>query len=246
VFRFLIPILLLSAFVAVGCGTGGPCGCGDNEDPPDDSLFYPLEIGNRWFYRSSFVIAFYDADSGALQRADTTRALWTVSLTGYETIGGVEYATETTEVTVGTDVDTTWVRLRQDTTGLYRADIPRRIRPGDPALDAITGAPAELTRLHYPLTAGASWEQFPSASPVVVTVEAADTLSTPAGLQQSWRIRIEPPDAGPSDHHRVWHGASGKIQEDRHTEVTAIDDLTGERVRIVSDSLVFLQGLDLP
>jgi hypothetical protein len=228
------------------------CGCGeqatvpqDTGGDPDGSPFYPLEIGNVWNYHSSFALGFYDTDTGAELRADTTLGVWRVELTGRETIGGVEYTIETAVVETASRTDTTWVRLRQDQNGLYRADIPRRFPPGSDELAVYTDPPPEIVRLRYPLEAGASWELFPAAFPPTATVEAADTLATPAGQLPAWRIRIDTPGRGPEDRHRVWHGRDGKIREEQHTEVIAIDELTGERVRVVTDSLLSLQNLAL-
>ena len=168
-----------------------------------------------------------------------------MSLTGSEMIGGVEYVVETTVVTSESGTDTTWVRLRQDDEGLYRADISRRIRPGSEAITGITDPPSERIRLRYPLAAGARWDLFPAANPVTATVEDADTLATPVGPIPSWRIRIEPPDRGPADRHRVWHSRHGKVREEQHAEFIAIDDLTQERIKIITDSKLLLQGFDL-
>lgn len=237
-----ILILFFIAVLAAGCGDYGTC----VEDPPDSSLFYPLDIGNMWTYRSSYARGFYDADSGAAIRTDTTEAVWGVSLTGSERIGGVEYIVETTVVTVDTNPDTTWVRLRQDVDGLYRADISRRLRPGSAAITAITDPPSERVRLQYPLEAGVRWDVVPGTGPVTATVEQADTLATPAGSLESWRIRINTPLDGPSDRHHVWHSRQGKIQEEQYTEFIAIDDFTGERIRIVIDSRLYLLGFFFP
>jgi len=237
--------MFFTAVFAVGCGDTGTCPCETVEDPPSPSLFYPLDIGNTWTYQSSYARGFYDPDSGAAIKTDTTEAQWDVSLTGSETIGGVEYIVETTVVTVDTDPDTTWVRLRQNVHGLYRAEIPRRLRPGSAAITGITDPPSERVRLRYPLEAGAHWDVVPGSNPVTATVEEADTLTTPAGSLESWRIRIDAPVDGPADRHHVWHSHHGKIQEEQYTEFIAIDDLTGERVRIVTDSRLYLQSFNL-
>lgn len=240
----LLPILLLATAVAAGCEdkTTDPRGSGGG---PDSSLFYPLDIGNVWTYHSSFTLGFYDPDSGAELRADTTLGDWRVELTGRETIGGVEYVIETAVVETASATDTSWVRLRQDKNGLYRADVPRRIPPGSDQLAVYTDPPPEIVRLRYPLETGASWELFPAPSPPTATVEAADTVETPAGPLPAWRIRIDTPGRGPDDRHRVWYGRRGKFREEQHMEVVAIDELTGERVRIVTESLMALQNLAL-
>jgi hypothetical protein len=238
-------ILFLTTAFAAGCGDNGTCPCETDENPPGPSLFYPLDIGNTWAYRSFFSLRFYDPDSGVLLRADTTDAFWDVSLTCNETIGGVEYVVETTVVTVDTNTDTTWVRLRQDTTGLYRADIPRRIRPGSTAIAGIADPPPERVRLRYALEAGAQWDVITGMNPVTATVEGADTIDTPAGALPAWRIRIDTPVDGAADYHYVWQSHNGKIQEEEYTEFIAVDDFTGERVRIVTDSRLYLQSSSL-
>jgi hypothetical protein len=242
---FTLPILCFVAAFAAGCGDNGSRPSKSPEYPPVPSLFYPLDIGNTWTYQSSFSLGFYDADSGAPIRTDTTRGTWNVELTGSERVGGVEYVVETTVVTSDSGEDTTWVRLRQDDEGLYRADISRRLRPGSGAIAGITDPPFERVRLRYPLETGAQWDLIPATNPVIATVEAPDTLLTPVGLLPAWWIRIDPPNRGPDDHHHVWHGRHGKIREEEHAEFTAIDDLTGERVRIVTDINLQLQSFDL-
>jgi hypothetical protein len=242
----LHPLLIFFLVTALAAG------CDDSTTDPrdsgggrDTSLFYPLDIGNVWTHHSSFTLGFYDPDTGAELRADTTLGAWRVELTGRETIGGVEYTIETAVVETGAITDTSWVRLRQDESGLYRADVPRRLPPGSDELAVYTDPPPEIVRLRYPLETGASWELFPAAYPPTATVETPDTLATPAGQLPAWRIRIDTPGRGPNDRHRVWHGRHGKIREEQHTEVLAIDELTGEKIRIVTESLLDLQNLAL-
>jgi hypothetical protein len=223
--------VILLAFVAgvVGC-TGDTSGPGQ---APVESGFYPLQIGNGWSYAYTSELRFFNADSGALLDEDGRVGTGDVTLDRTEQVGGTAYVVErTVAVEPGAAADTTWVRLRQDDTGLFRADLSNRVPPD--SANAAT-APAELTRLRYPLAPGAQWVLLPGPPLVTATVESFDTLQTPGGTFTAYRVRIVRSDQGSNDSHLVWYGRCGMTRIARHSELVAVDAGTGDRIRIVTD-----------
>jgi hypothetical protein len=241
---FVLFLIVLAA-VAPGCGddAAGPNDLVDGEESP--SLFYPLEIDNGWSYGYSFAVGTFDPDTGAMISADTALAVFDVRLTVSEMVDSVTYLVEQTVIDSETLADTTWVRLRQDEKGLYRADIPRNVRPGPATPVRSPDSPGELVRLRYPLSPGERWAVFPGSDLVTVTVETLDTLVSPAASMPVWRLRIDEPNRGPNDWHRVWYNRCGMIGDINHSEVVAIDPETREQVRIVTDETLLLESVDL-
>lgn len=243
-FAFVLVLMVLAVFAA-GCGddAAGPNDPAGGEEPP--SPFYPLEIDNGWSHEYSFAVGFFNPDTGAMLDADTALADFDVRLTVTEMIDSVVYLVEQTAIDSETLVDTTWVRLRQDEDGLYRADIPRNVPPARANPARSPDAPNELVRLRYPLAPGEQWAIFPGSDLVTVTVEALDTLTTPVAPMTVWRLRIDEPNQGPDDWHRVWYNRCGMIRDIKHAEVIAIDPETREQVRIVTDETLSLRSIDL-
>jgi hypothetical protein len=125
----VIPFLLL---ITLGCS---PAGQSDNETSPlagasveaelldetaclkpgNKGRFYPLAIGNVWFYSRVF----------SLDGEITSTSQITQELVGHEELFGRTYVLEESRLTEsafgGTRVFTTWVRFRQDRAGLYEA-----------------------------------------------------------------------------------------------------------------------------
>ncbi len=240
--RGSIPLLLTIAI-------GAPIGCGDDATRPADGgggeptpPFYPLEVGNEWSYEETFVVHFYNADSGALLDADTLVGISDVRLDGTESIAGITYVTESTVFRAGVGADTTWLRLRQDAEGLFRAYVPSSVPPGDVQASE---PPLELMRLRYPVATGAEWTVFSDSPTVTATVEALDTLMTAGGSFAAYRIRIDASYQRPDDWQRVWYGWCGRIRSVRHTEVIAIDPGTDERVRVVTEETEMLTHASL-
>jgi hypothetical protein len=227
----------------------GTVGCSDDAARPTDGTggepplpFYPLDIGNAWSYDERFVVRFFNADSGALLDADTLGAIGDVRLDSTESIAGVTYVIESTVFRTATTADTTWLRLRQNSEGLFRAYISGRVPPGEVHAQE---PPLELIRLRYPLAPAEEWILFSGPPTVTATVESLDTLTTAGGVFAAYRIRIDVSDQGPEDWHRVWYGRCGRIRAVRHTEVIAVDPLTDDRVRIVTEETEMLQQVSL-
>jgi hypothetical protein len=239
-----ITALLVSVLAAIAAGCGDdPAGPDAPESPP--LPFYPLESGSRWTYGYTFAVEMYDPDTGAKLDADTSVADIDVRLTDADTVNSVVYLVEQTVFQSETGVDTAWVRLRQDEDGLYAAVIDRNQRTVGGNLAALPVALSEFVPLRYPLAPGAQWDVFPGSDAVTASVEALDTLDTPAGSMPAWRIRIDTFDQLPDDWHRVWYGRCGKIRDITHVEFIAIDPQTREAVRIVREESMTLEGIDL-
>lgn len=225
-------MILLAAVV-------GSLGCAGDATRPEEagpvvvSDFYPLQIGNAWSYQYTSDVRFLNADSGALLDQLTRAGVGEVTIDRTEKIGDVTYIVErTVAVEPGQPPDTTWVRLRQDGTGLYRANLSNRLPPDGTNM---TGHPAEITRLRYPLAPGTQWTVFSGPPEVSATVESFDTLQTPGGSFSAYRVGVVRSDQGANDTHHVWYGRCGTIRVDQHSELTAVDTGTGDRVRIVTD-----------
>jgi hypothetical protein len=90
------------------------------------------------------------------------------------------------------------------------------------ALDLLAADPSapDIRLLAFPLRPGQSWVQQNLAGlPVVMTVEAHETLKTPVGAIPAWRIRIDNPFFSPGrDYSRVWFGRAGYVQFHLHLD----------------------------
>ena len=226
--------LAAAAFAVVGCA----------EDPANPSLetpppFYPLDVGNRWQYDYTLLLHFYNDDTGGLIEADTLHGVGIVELTGEETIVDVLYVVERT-IVVAASSDTSWIRLRQDAAGLYRALVPTNLPPASAA-----AAPVELRRLQYPLFVGAEWTLYEGPPVIDAAVESVDTLETPAGKLIAYRVRVVQSDDGPDDYNDRWYNDSGKVREVRHSEIVGVDPGSGTRVRIVTDEIEVVRQIHL-
>lgn len=126
--HFSSVVLILSIVFAVACSPAS--GPDDATNPPDaavnaansrpepaDGVFYPLAIGNIWYYSRTFAI-----DGEVVSTASIEK-----ELTGYELLFERMYTIEEaryTETSFGeTRNITNWVRYRQDRAGLYAADV---------------------------------------------------------------------------------------------------------------------------
>jgi hypothetical protein len=208
-------------------------------------LFFPLEIGNKWSYDYTFVVHYLDPDTDVILDADTLVANGEVTLVGTEPIADIIYIVEETVARGGAAADTTWARLRQNSEGLFRADIPSNVPPGHWYLAGISDPPPERVRLRYPLTPGAEWNVFPGSDAVTAEVESLEVVDTPAGSFAAHRIRIRFPRQGSDDWRRVWHSRCGKVRFIEHAEIIAIDPETNERTKIVTEAIEVLTRVDL-
>jgi hypothetical protein len=98
--------------------------------------------------------------------------------------------------------------------------------------------PHEITFLLYPLRPGATWEGRPGFN--VWTVEALETIASPAGRFHTARLRIEVPDFfGPEDVARTWWGVPGEVKREFHFVTDATDE-NGTVIGRVEDTESFL------
>lgn len=133
--RKLLPALLLAPMLA-GCSSRAPIATApewqraaevEKSKPKKDGSgkkgFFPLEPGNRWKYRHEIVIQLVPVSGPpvvlAHRKQDVLRELVCV-----ETRGDREYVVERETITEPGNTYITWIRYRQDRSGLYEADIP--------------------------------------------------------------------------------------------------------------------------
>lgn len=83
--------------------------------------------------------------------------------------------------------------------------------------------PHEITFLRYPLRPGATWEGRPGFN--VWTVEALESIETPAGRFHTARLHIVVPEFfGPEDVARTWWGVPGEVKRAYHLTGDATDE----------------------
>ncbi len=115
-------------------------------------------------------------------------------------------------------------------------------RPAEPAFLHSTTAPPELTRLQYPLRAGADWvlRRYPLYT---ARVEAQETLALAPGRFDAWRIRYGSGYYGPEDIVRVWYGRSGYLGLNSHLEAPWISgaDTIGVVINLDTETLTEIQ-----
>jgi hypothetical protein len=223
------------------------------EAQPEPPL-YPLVVGNQWTYQRSFSVEFVSLSGSVVPPPRRLEATGTRRLTGTEQRFGRNYVIEH-EVMVSdsmTDTVQTWMRYRQDETGLYSADVPVNEPPAvgpvaatDADQSAVTGE-NEATILAYPLRVGATWVVRRGPARVTATVEARDTIELDLGRFATYRIRVLSEISGPSDVTLWWYGPCGLLRRLVHTEVLAIDAGTGDTTLVVTEDEAVLEGLSLP
>jgi len=80
----------------------------------------------------------------------------------------------------------------------------------------------EITMLRYPLRPGATWDGRVGFN--IWTVEALETVLTPAGRLKAARLNIDLPDFfGPDDRYVTWWGAPGELKREFTSVGTATD-----------------------
>jgi hypothetical protein len=91
--------------------------------PPPQSLFYPLELGNRWDYARTFTAQVFP-DGGEPESPITTEATIESEITGTEELFGRTYWVQENRWNEEGEASVDWIRFRQDRRGLYEADVP--------------------------------------------------------------------------------------------------------------------------
>lgn len=96
----------------------------------DDSRqhgYFPLDIGNRWMYMGETSIMVEGGEPSTIHFEEER------TIIGTEDLFGRMYVIEKQETydDIRGDVITYWVRYRQDRAGLYEADVPITVPPGD-------------------------------------------------------------------------------------------------------------------
>lgn len=292
--------------VLTGCTTDRPAAHRIADPPLGVSAataghFYPLEQGHRWSYAGETTIRIRLNDgsppSELVLQVDEERVI-----DGIERRSDRDYLIErqTTIESLDPTPIVSWVRYRQDRTGLYEADValseppvdagpgpglatnarPQRSAPSAlltglspdlrpylaaawgrleakrlaataalgrgrfPARGVVgEGAPSELTRLQYPLHPGQAWD-IRLDPPFASRVERQETLDTPAGRFAAWRIRVLPPELGPTDEVVSWYSRCGYLGLRIHIE-TELADPSGPLGTLTLDQEMVLTGLDI-
>jgi hypothetical protein len=117
--------------------------------------FFPLKIGNRWQYDRRLTVQIVTTDAPEAPLVVTSRV--SSRLTGFEVLFGRRYVVEEsrTEEDGSSDVTVSWIRYRQDASGLYEADIASTLPPGagnsarDPRPETMAAARQEARGLDY-------------------------------------------------------------------------------------------------
>jgi hypothetical protein len=91
-------------------------------EPPSQSLFYPLELGNRWDYARSFTAQVFP-DAGDPEQPMTVEATIESEVTGTEELLGRTYWVQENRWNEEGNEFVNWARFRQDRRGLYEANI---------------------------------------------------------------------------------------------------------------------------
>jgi len=90
--------------------------------------FYPLELGNHWTFERRFTAVFLEADGSTTPVYDATTSI-EAELVCVEMLNGRSYVVEHDVETYGPDTFEQWVRMRQDASGLYEADVATNTPP---------------------------------------------------------------------------------------------------------------------
>jgi hypothetical protein len=241
--RSAIAVLVISTIVSA-------CGQDDVQVgvPKPQTPFFPLSIGSEWTYQESFTVEFVSLGGGVVPPPRRLEATSTRRLTGVERRLDRTYVVEH-EVMFSdsvTDTTHTWIRYRQDESGLYSADVPGNQPPDSSSASAALGIDGdnESTVLAYPLRVGAEWvvRRTPMISAVV---EARDTLRLDAGTFDCYRIRVSSETSGPEDVMLRWFGSCGRLRTLTHTEVFAVDVGTGDTTLVITEEIAELRAFAL-
>ena len=164
--------------------------------------WYPMAAGNQWRYRGR---SFTEVVSPLGARDTVTNAEFELLI---EQLGGQADPSEIQEKWTETFTNggsASAIRpVRQTRDGLWR------ILASDPLV--------ETQLLAYPPHPGQTWMSGGFGLQSRMTVEAHETLRTPAGNLPAWRVRMDDPLRGPDDYRYVWYGRAGYLQMVSHAE----------------------------
>ncbi len=240
--RTLTLLLFLCAALA-GC-SDDPVSPGRRSTGPMEVRSIPLDVGARWTYAHTFMAEWLHSDGTHAREPVMIEATGSREIIGTEMLDGREYALEAQRVNNDGEIAERWMRIRQDGSALYRADVSLSIPPGEVVVDS--AGFGDQTRLLYPLTIDDTWELRPGNTSVTMTMESLDTLSTPAGEMIAYRVRIDTSTQGEDDHSHVWYNAAGMVRRETHREIDAVDGSSGLLIHIVTNDLEELSGVELP
>lgn len=233
-------IVLLAAAALAGCGD-------DGLRPSARSGSYvgapPMQVGNRWGYAHVFTAEWKDMRGFDVLTPVRIVGSGVREITGVESIDGRYYVVESQTVTADGQLTFRWRRLRQDATTLYRADVNVSIPPGE--VDVNPLGVGEQRRLQLPVSIGDSWQLRPGVPAIVLTVEAFDTLELATGVTTAYRVNVKRVGASETNFEYEWYNAGGLVRRRQHVEVVAVDALTGDMVRIITDEVEELTSIEL-
>ena len=122
---------------------------------------------------------------------------------------------------------------------LARVDAVREVLRRGPPTSLEAAVTGEITRLRYPLVAGATWT-IRSDPRVEATVEGLDHFEVATGRLPAYRIRIDWPGiSGPRDLIHVWYGRAGYLGLSAHLEIGSDIGL------LIADQTETLLSIDL-
>ena len=231
-----LPYLLCLAVLAGACASDDPAA--PPPPGPANEGYVPLAEGDTWIWRVTQTRTTTVISGGSSPPPEITTIDGEYSIVGTEDIAGATYSVQRRVFVDEKDASvTTYVRYRQDESGLYTANVPE-IQP--PAVEtyallmeevSMIGA-GERVQLRYPLQTDATWVV---SAQETATCEGPEVLLLPAGRVSTWRIRIEHAVAGPDDYVRVWYSSCGMVRTETHQEILAMDPGTGQAVRLEID-----------
>jgi len=210
-----------------------------------DTTFQPLAVGSAWTYTATRALRYYDMDGGEARPPQDLHATVVREITAREEIDGRSWALEEERFTIdgASDPVLAWRRYRADRTGLYRADLPTRLAPGNAAgVDSLT----EARRLAYPPVVGHSWHLHDEDLSESGSIASLDTLATPGGPQAAYRVDYRLANDGPDDYRHFWYSGTGMLRSEVHAEFIAVDISTGDAIRIESTEIWGVSGILLP
>lgn len=105
--------------------------------------FYPLELGNHWTFQRHFTAAFRGSDGSTTPFFDATTLIET-ELECVEALSGKNYVVEHDVETFENQTFESWVRMRQDRSGLYEADVSTDLPPSCATRPSRNGAPQRM------------------------------------------------------------------------------------------------------
>ena len=95
---------------------------------PDARGFYPLELGNRWLYSDNNLVQIIPS-GGPPEAPFEEQGSIAMEMACTETVGERQYEVEHATYSAPGGGTETWVRYRQDRTGLYELDVSTSDRP---------------------------------------------------------------------------------------------------------------------